>query len=368
MKSKLQRDLSRETKKGGRHFYTSFHIADISLEVKRIRDKTLTYNNVDLEVAISNLDLFFLINQLNYACNVVNTRRILQAPKYEFPLLEKIVDKLPSTPYFDLPLIEVYWNSYKMLFTDNKAYYSTLKLLLFNHYHVLIKYHQINLFNHLQNYCIQKINSGDSTYYAELWEISIFRLENGLIKELSPASYKNLITTGVMLALQQENTDFAAVLQFIENYTEKLPIEYREEAQTYAQSYIAFYQNHFQVVPQKLIVNQEPLTLYKFEDIFYQIDARRLLVMTYFCLEEEDNFDKLCSNQSVFLSERRELIPELELEKNRQFLVIIKRLFWIHGSRMERTEQLQQLKKEIEEAENISDRIWLLKQVEAKSK
>ena len=323
-------------------------------------------NNVDLDLAVLNLDLFFLTNQLNYACNAVNIRNILQAPQYNFPLLEIILDELPSTPYFRLPLIQIYWNAYKLLLSNENEYYASLKKLLFRHYLILPKYYQTNSFTYLKNYCIQKISSGDHSYFAEFWEVSIFQLENKLMTKLGLAAHKNIITTGVMLALKQDRVKFEDVLQFLEQHTDKLSQEFRDDAKTYAQAYISFYQNDFEAVPKKIITNQKPLTIYRFKDIFYQVDARRLLIMTYFCLDQDDNFDKMRDNLNAFLNDKREVISEMELEKNRQFLAIIKKIFRVYGSRTEVKEELQELQKEIEATEYISDKTWLLKQIELK--
>ena len=362
LKSKMQRNLAKTIQKGKNYYYYNYEIADASLMFNDIRGKVLAYQNVDLENATYSVDLFFLINQLNYACQTININHIIKSPQCEFLLLEIIIDKLPQTHYFQIPLIQMLWTAYKMLSTDKNTYYLSLKSLLFKNYLIVLEYYQINLFTYLENYSIQKINKGNRSYLSEYWEIRVFRAQT----KLDLATYKNMITTGVMLDLKQKRTDFINVFQFIEEYTHKLQPKYQKEAKTYAYTYIAFYQNNFKIVPQKLTISEAPLTLYKFQDIYYKIDARRLVVMAYFCLEEDDNFDKMCSNLSVFLSERKEIIPELELEKNRQFLLIIKKIFWLPINKTERKRKLEELKKEIEEVSQISDRTWLLKQIEAK--
>lgn len=368
-KERIIKDLEKEETKNSDYFFNYFLLAKNSLELKEVRNRTLALNREDFKATITNLDLFFLVIQLNHACQALNINRVFESNKYELPILEIIIDQLPQTVYFQSPIIQIYWNTYKLLSNEEDNYYASLKSLWKNHHAILSDYYQTNTFNYLQNYIVQKISKGAHIYLVELWEISLFRLEKGLRTKLDSPTYKNLITTGTMLALQQESPDFSEVLNFMQNHTSKLQPGLQQEAQTYAQAYLAFYQNNFQIVPQKLITEQKPLTIYKFQDIFYQIDARRLLVMAFFRLEEkENNFDKLCSNLSVFLNERKEIIPELELEKNRQFLIIIKKLFWLPLNKSERKEKLEGLKKEVEEIKQISDRTWLLKQIEAKLK
>ncbi len=86
--------------------------------------------------------------------------------------------------------------------------------------------------------------------------------------------------------------------------------------------------------------------------------------MTYFLLKDDGAFDKLCNNIGVFLSDRKKVIPSIELEKNRQFLMFIKKILWLPINRAERQTKLEQLKKEIAERKNISDRTWLSNQVD----
>ena len=364
LKNKMEKKLATEKEKGSTYFYNQYKIADLSLWLNNIRDKDTAYINGDFESAISSLDFFYLVNQFDFACHTLNISQIVNAKRFDSPLFLKVIEILLQTDYGESPLIQIYWNAYQMLTTNEEPYYQTLKLLLFKNYSILPEYHHFNLFQYIQNYCITKINKGNPHYYSDIWEISIFRLDKKLITSLNFASYKNLITTGVMLALKQEASNFTDVLQFIQQHTNKLPLEYRKEAENYGQSYISFYQGNFQAVPKKLVTSQEPLTIYKFQDIYYQIDARRLLVMTYFCIEGEYiNFNKLCDNLSVFLDERKEFIPKLEVTKNRQFLIAVKKISKVYGSKKEKQNQLQQIKQEIEDCQQISDKKWLLKQI-----
>lgn len=365
LKNKIEKKLDTEKEKGSTYFYSQYKVADLSLWLNNIRDKDTTYINGEFESAITSLDFFYLVNQFDFACHTLNISRIVNAERFDSPLFLKVTDILLQTDYGESTLIQIYWNAYQMLTTNQESYYKTLKSLLFKNYSILPEYHHFNLFQYIQNYCIAKINEGNSHYYSDIWEICIFRLEKALIKELTIAAYKNLITTGVMLALKKETLNIADVLQFIKEYTGKLPENVQKEAKTYGQSYISFYQDNFQAVAKKLIISPDPLTLYKFEDIYYRIDARRLLIMTYFCLEEDDNFDKMCNNLNTFLDERKDFIPELEITKNRQFLIFIKKLFWlpINKKEKEKQNQLQQIKQEIEACQQVSDKKWLLKQI-----
>ncbi len=378
LKNRLQNRLNNNERKDSEDFFLHYVVAKNSLLMRQVRNRRLRTEHRDFSNAVYNLDLFFILNQLDFACQAMNRKQVINLPQVNFPLLDSIIESLPSSDYFNLPIVKMYWNTYKLLHTEESSYYNALKELLLEYFEDISSHHQINLFAFIKNYYIQKINKGENQYYFEYWEISILQLKKQPI--ITIGTYKNLVTTAVMIALQQEKPDFSEAINFIQKYTKKLPPDLQEEAQTYAEAYVAFYQKDFQVVKQKLSTNKEPqntdsnenekkpltIIIYKFQDISYQIDARRLLVMTYFCLDEDNNFGKLHSNLSVFLSERRNDIPDLDLTKNRRFLAIIKKLFDLPLSKSERKTKLEKLKKEVEAAKLISDRTWLLKQIERK--
>lgn len=363
-KSKVERNMG--TAVGSDYFYSHFKLAKDSLVAVDSPDKkTVAKNNANLKTLVSNLDLFFLVNQFNYACIETDFRVLPVGEKFNLPFLEILLKEIPNTPYFDEPIIKMYWHAYKMLNVKTENHYLALKNLLFENYATLKEYYHKHLFHHLENYCAITISKGNHEYFSDLWEIAIFRLEKKLLKELTLAEYKNLITTGVMLALKESNVGFTDVLQFVEKYTNKVPLKSRKDAAAYAQTYIAFHQGNYKVAPQELIISEEPkLTIYKFKDIYYQVDSRRLLIMAYFCLEQVENFDKMCKNLRVFLDERKGFISAIDLERNQQFLIIVRKIFKVYGTRTEQQEQFLQIKKEIENCPSISDRTWLLKQVE----
>ena len=363
LKTKIQGLLSKKKPKISSDFYHSFQVANIGLSYKGIRGKEMTDEKEEFKEAIGNLDLFFLFHQLSYACYAINTRRAVNAPEYEFPILDHIIDALPNMPYGQLPRISMYWNAYKMLRTDEEPYYQSLKKLLIEHYSILSSKDYINLFKYLQNYCACQIRDGQNKYYEEYWDIAVFQLDKGLLENIQQPIYKNLVTVGTMLAVLRGDNDFNAVHQFLEQHTDKLQEKIQGDAKQYATAYVAFYQNEFHTVIGKLLLEKEPLVLFKFEDLYYQVDARRLLIMTYFCLRDENRFDKMCNNLGVFLSDRKDIISPIEVEKNRQFLIFSKRIFWAIIDQSSKKSLFRQIKKEIEACKTVSDKTWLLNQI-----
>jgi len=170
-----------------------------------------------------------------------------------------------------------------------------------------------------------------------------------------------------MLAVLQKDKDFRAVNYFLRKHTDKLTEEFRGEAQCYTKAYISFYKNDFSTVIDNLLIDQNPLVIYKFKDLYYQVDARRLLIMNFFSINDYGNFDKMCNNLSVFLADRKELILPIDIEKNRQFIRVVKKVFLVKNNfaatKSANKMGLQELKKEIQKSTMISDKTWLLRQV-----
>jgi len=176
LKIKMRQVLVKQQEIRGVYYYLQYHLSELSLSYKNVRDKEMANENEEFNSLITNLDLFYLFNQLDYACQMLNTKRAINTPKYELPLIKGIMEIVPQTPYADLPEIKMYWNAYKMLETNEEKYYDALKSYLFDSYSLLPKRHMLNLFKYLQNFCACQISDGYNAYYSEYWEIAIYQL------------------------------------------------------------------------------------------------------------------------------------------------------------------------------------------------
>ncbi len=367
LKNKIRDVLMKGEEKDTDYYNHQFYISELSVSYKNVRDKEMVNEDEEFKSLITNLDLFYLFSQLFYACQVLNTKRAINAPKYELPLIKGISEMILQTPYADLPEIQMHLNAYKMLDTNEEKYYEELKSRLFDSYAILPKHYALTLFKYLQNFCAYQINRGNNAYYSQYWEIAIYQLDEGVVKLIQLPNYKNLVTAGTMLAVLQKDKEFSAVNYFLHKHTDKLTKEFREEAQCYTKAYISFYKNDFSTVINNLLVEQDPLVIYKFKDLYYQVDARRLLIMNFFSTNNAKNFDKMCNNLGVFLADRKELISSVDVEKNRQFIKLVKKIFLVKNNfaatKSAKKKSLQKLQKEVEKSPMISDRTWLLKQV-----
>jgi hypothetical protein len=138
------------------------------------------------------------------------------------------------------------------------------------------------------NYAIKKFNTGKKEYRKELFNIYNLQIEHGVLLNeknfIEPYAYKNIIT----IALQ--NKEYPWTKKFIEDYKEFLPKEERENAYQYNLANYYYFTGNFKKCLQLLQTVQ-------FTDVYYNLDARSIILKIYF---EEKEWDLLHDHTFAF--------------------------------------------------------------------
>ena len=192
------------------------------------------------------------------------------------------------------------------------------------------------------------INTGNDGYRKVLFDIykTILRNRRMMKKgEFSPWEYKNIVTLG--LRLQEEKW----IQEFIHKYLNYLPTEERANAFTYNSAMLCYYQKNFR---QTLKL----LQAVEFTDLYYQLDARSILLKVYF---ETDDTETLLHHISAFkiFIRRNKLVSDYQKEIYLNFIRYALKIFRAGNN----VKKLTLVKKEILSHQNISDKNWLLEQI-----
>lgn len=201
-----------------------------------------------------------------------------------------------------------------------------------------------------QNYCALKINQGKREYYREVFEIFKKITQKGVLLEdgqLSEGIYKNIVTAGLGVG------DFEWIENFIENYSEYLPLGIRENARTFNLATLHFYQKKYRRVIE-LIRDVE------YSDVVYTLSAKQMLVRTYYELNEIMALDSLIDSFKIFLRRNKELSKNQKREYL-NFLNFVKNLTILHPSD---ARKIGQLKSKIETTSSLTPKKWLLEKID----
>lgn len=300
------------------------------------------------------LDCFFLTEKLMDACEMSFRGKILKA-NYTINLLKPAIEELERNPnlYQNIPPVLVYYQIYKMLTGNDLGEYEAVLDILNENEKWLSKEELQNIYNYLQNYCIEQINKGKQDFLKELFHIYRSQLERELLfvnSYLPEFHFKNIVTTGLRLA---ENEWVRA---FLDNYKKHLAPSVIENAYSY--NLAAWYYNTQQ--HEKVL---DLLGKVEYTNIRYNLDAKALLLKTYYDLEEEELLLSLTDAFQQFLK-RNSLISEFQKKGYFNLLKFARRAFQIKRNiefqkAAKWQEDLLNLKSEIEAAETIFNQVWL---------
>ncbi len=259
-----------------------FHQEKYEWQQKRNRNETesaLTSNQF--------LDQFYMAEKLRVHANLL-THQSMSDFTMSDPLIIAVVEHAEST-FDDLPkLVQLYFLAVLSLRDRDQEEH-------FHRFKSFLKQEESNLDPSVIkecitmgiNYCIKKLNDGNRGFVEEVFDLYQFGLENGAFLEngyISRFTYKNIVTAALGLG------DFLWAESFIENYREKLEPKYRENTHRY----------NLAILKYKLQLYDETRELLRdvdFEDLFFNLNARLMLLKIYY---ESDHWSMLLSHLDSF--------------------------------------------------------------------
>lgn len=246
------------------------------------------------------LDAFYYGEKLSDACEWSVRKKILKSNIAPFPLrnlLEEINQKEAFAEKF--PRIGLFKNLLEMIQSgEETAYFDAAKQVI--RFEEKLSFDDLQTaYNYLQNFCIEKINQGKDTFLRQLFQLYQQQLEKDLLLEngtLSEWHYKNIVTVGLRLG----ETEWTK--NFLFEFKSRLLPDQAENAFTYNLAAIFYHQREFEKV-------LELLLKVEFTDARYNLDAKALLLRTYFELEEYEPLFSLCDAFRQYLI-RNNLLAE----------------------------------------------------------
>lgn len=319
-----------------------------------IQQQQRSYDD-SIQKLVDNLDLFYLTEKLKNSCEMINRRVIIKAD-YKLWFIDHIIYLVEQNhSYFkQFPTVMVYYTIYKMLTEpENDLHYQQLVSRLEIESDKFSKEEARSMYNYIRNYCIRKVNEGNQNYLKELFELFKVLINKQLILRSNMIlqwDYKNIISVAL------RNKAYAWTEQFIHQYKAHLDPKYRENALSYNLAYLYYEKGQ----NDKAI---SELHKVEFDDIFYHLDAKVLLMKSYFDLEEENAFHSLVDSFRIYLR-RNKLITRHQQVIYQNFIRLAAKLFRLkinlklHGKQDKK--KLDRLRREIVNTKGVANVSWLL--------
>jgi hypothetical protein len=305
------------------------------------------------------LNAFYICEKLRDACEMRQRKRLFQVD-FDDRMLNKVSDEIGDNEetYAALAPIMVYYYIRRLLDYEDEASFKSVVSKVEDYETKLSMQELQNVYNYLQNYCIEQINKGNQDFLKELFKIYQSQLQKKLLIAegyLPEWHYKNIVTTGLRL------NEMAWVKSFLENYKNRLHPDVAENAYSY--NLAAFY--HQSKAYNKVL---DLLIKVEYTDLRYNLDAKSLLLRTYYELGEEDALLALADSFRQFLKRNKQM-SEFQKKGYFNLLKFTKKSFQLKMSRNYTAKgnwhkQVSLLQVRIAEANTIFNQSWLESKVE----
>lgn len=340
---KMEEALELSRAKNPLYFYHKYQFASIA---------NWHYINQNLRVYDSNLqnvsdylDYFYFLNKLKYSCEMINRSKVL-VDDYELKFIEEVVNYLEKKETKNIPLIAIYLQVFYTLQNESaEVNFETLKALLIRYKDKLPTQEKRTIYLYAINYCgVQIGRSANRVYYVEecleLYMIGIeqeFLFINGY---LSPWTFKNTVRLGLNL----KKYDWTAI--FIQNYYQKLAIEFQEDALHYNLANLAFRRKNYADA-------QHHLLLVEYSDIFYSLGAKTMLLKIYYENQEIEALFALIASFSIYLRRNKKITQNFR-ETYLNFTSMLQQVL------RAKPNKIPKLVEKIKNTELLTNRNWLL--------
>lgn len=314
-----------------------------------LESRDLRSGQTNLQPTLESLDTFFLFSKLKYSCTILNNQKVVDTAE-ENILFDEILQHLRHHSYEHIPPIAIYHAIHAMLSSPEDAHhYQLVKELLQVHGPSIDPSEARYMYTFALNHCVGRINKGHSEFLREIFTLYQACLQAGFLfekGELSPWNYKNIVAVALRLG------EYDWTEGFIKEYREFIPAALRENAFTYNLARLHFYRREYSEVL-RLLQQVE------YEDLFYNLDSKVMLLKVYFELDEVEALDSLIDSFRIFLR-RSKLISG---HHRRNYLNLIR--FVKKMSRLSPGDgaKLSKISVEVEQTEQLADADWLRAQL-----
>ena len=303
----------------------------------------------NIEEIINNLDQFYLAEKLKYYLDILARQKVI-SHEYNLLFIEEIKAHLEKVDYEAIPPVSIYYHIYlTYIYPENDEYYYKLRGLVQKNINTFPPDEAYSIYLTMLNYCIAKINKNSIPFLEEYVNMFDELLKNEIIIdqiEISPYNFRNAIVAANRL----KKYEWAENL--IVNYQHKLPEDIRENTVKTNLASVYFYQKKYD----KVI---DLLRAVEFPDVLANLNAKSLLLLSYYDMEEINLLDSFIESFKVYINRHKNIAQE----RKELYLNQIKFVKKLSELPPRDRKALQKLKEELEATKNVASLNWLKEKV-----
>lgn len=301
-----------------------------------------------LHAAAAAADAAYLALKLRFLCLSAAQTAVYQAD-YQPAWEQEVVRFAEQHDPVVYPALGVYLHCYRMMrYPDQEVHFQHFKQALLGSSGQFAEDEVHGLFIWAINYCVRRINAGQRGYFAEALDLYKAGLESRILLDngvLSRFTYHNVVAAGL------HTGDHDWVLQFIHQYKNDLEKPYRESAFSFNLARLEFARKRYHEV---LNLLQKA----NYRDVLVNLSIKTLLLKTWYELDEHDLLQSHLDAMQNYIRRKRVLGYH-----RANYLNILKYTTRLLTVRFDRSDDLRQLREQVQQEPYLTEKEWLLEKL-----
>ena len=339
----FQKKLNKETEKDA-EFYEDLY--QLEWEKYRFLSTGKRTEALNLQEVSDKMDVAFIARKLRIACFAISHEAVFKT-EYEIGLLQSILAHLHRSPQIvALPAIGLYYYCYLSLTENDERHFQTFTQSLSQNAATLPKDEQRNLYLLAINFGIRQINASRPEYDRPVLELYQMALQKDLLLEngrLSHFAFNNIVA----IAIRKNENEW--VEQFMGDYETTLERRYRNVSYSLGMARLEHARKNYGAA---LLHLQNA----DYKDFINNIIAKTLQMKIYFETKEYEVLEPHLRNMRTYINRQRAFGYHRD-----NYLNIIRFMQALMELNPFDKKAKEELKKEIEAVERLTEREWLLK-------
>jgi hypothetical protein len=329
------------------------HIYNIEKSIFKLipdEERKKDFKDINIDKISENLDIYFIAEKLKYYSDILSWNQIYNTSLNMRGI--EIVMKLANNPLFrEVPVIAIFMKIILIKTQEeNEEHYFELKKLIDQHLYLFPKNEAKEIIDQALNYTINKVNKGISNYANESLHLYKKALKEELIfvnSYLEVSDYRNISGMGLRVG------DLKWVENFISDYKVYLEDKSKNNAFYFSLSRLETYKKNYN----KVIEHLNKIT---YDDIWYNLNGRALLIGAYYELGELDALESLLQSFKAYIN-RENLLLKVRKKNYLDFIKYTSKLTKL--TKFDKA-KLINLKNEISATAGILNKSWFLEKID----
>lgn len=307
-------------------------------------------DDANLGNTLDALDKTYIADKLLLACSHISRKAVFNTD-YQLRFIDKIIDTVQQEEsLLNTPAIAVYLYAYLANTNhDNEHYFKNLKTEIIKNGQFFQKAELTDIYVMAFNFCIKKINAGFSSFLREYFELYKEGLQIGIFidnNRMSSFTFTNVITTALRLN----------ELEWVDNFIRENQIYL---SQTHRDSIINYNLGRLYFEKGNYDKSMELLNKVDYDDILINLNTKTILIKIFYYRNEQSVLESLLESMRNYLVRKK--VIGYHKANYKHIIKFTKKLVHVNPYS---TVEKEKLKKAIEEANPLTERAWLLQQLE----